>query len=78
MRSDEIRRRNRDDDLQRICTMVCSNTPERQQTLEVLPPSVGHAFIRLQIGLKAHARPHGDVSHSSKQRRRTGILGAYL
>ena len=47
--------------------------PERQQNLEVFCPSMGHACIRLQIGLKAHAQAHGDVSHSSKQRRRTEI-----
>ena len=52
--------------------------PERQQNLEVFCPSMGHACIRLQIGLKAHAQAHGDVSHSSKQRRRTEIRGAYL
>ena len=30
-------------------------TPERKQTLEVFSACVGHACIRLQIGLKAHA-----------------------
>ena len=42
-------------------------TPERQQTLEVLSPSVGHACIRLQIGLKAHASSRRRLSQQQTE-----------
>ena len=42
-------------------------TPERQQTLEVLSPSVGHACIRLQIGLKAHASSRRRISQQQTE-----------
>ena len=41
--------------------------PERQQNLEVFCPSMGHACIRLQIGLKAHASSRRRISQQQTE-----------